>query len=100
MFKIVDLAETSLTAQQWRDGNRSENSVRRSLVVDDQGDLVLSDGMPTLGTKVILEWEGDEPESLHGVGTNYTGEQISSEILKPEWAGLGEEEIPAEETMT
>lgn len=98
MYKIVDLNVETLTAAQWAAGNRHPRSAKYSFAVDEQGQLILSKEQETLGMKVILEWEGDEPEVLQGVGTNYTQEEMLEEMLKVEWTGLPIAEIPADET--
>lgn len=67
MYKIV--SSIGLTEQQWQDGNRQQATARYSL---DR-------------SKVILEFYGEEPASLQGVGTNYTLAEIQSVLQTNEW---------------
>ena len=87
-YKIVDLSLAPLTMEQWAAGNTHPSTARYSYVIDENGDVILNQaGKSMPGTKVVLKWEGDEPESLIGVGTNYTLQELEVELEKPEWVG-------------
>lgn len=87
-----------VTEQSLLDTNTRLNTCRYSYQVDGNGDLILANGNPIAGFKIILDWDGETPASIQSlIGAGKTAEKTYQEILEiietPEWAGMEDSQV-------